>query len=164
MLVIQTAAQMEAVKLVEDATVILSVTLWVTAAPIFQRHVPGYYTLPLEKPHKYYTIHIARVFFLFFRNTPNEFNTSRPQLVDTTTGSRPSHCEVKQRSGTVTVSIREVISWILVAILLSLLIVVITVMAIKARKRTAINRNQPDISQYCKMEGSPCYEFRQITQ
>lgn len=49
MLVIQAAALMEAVKLVEDATVIFSVTLWVTAARIFQRHVPGKInTLPLD--------------------------------------------------------------------------------------------------------------------
>ena len=48
-LAIQAAAQMEAVKLVEDATVIFIVTLWVTAARIFQRHVPGKInTLPLE--------------------------------------------------------------------------------------------------------------------
>ena len=40
MLAIQAAAQMEAVKLVEDATVIFIVTPWVTAARIFQRHVP----------------------------------------------------------------------------------------------------------------------------
>ena len=39
-LVIQAAAQMEAVKRVEDATVIFIVTLWATAARIFQRHVP----------------------------------------------------------------------------------------------------------------------------
>ena len=160
MLVTQAAALMEAVKLVEDAIVIFSVTLWVTAAQIFQRYVPGKInTLPLD----YNNIIIARISII--RNESNQSGTqltSRPQLVGITTGS-----EVKQQSGTV--GTREQISWILVATLLSTLITVITVMAIKAiymRKKTA-SRDQPgDISQDCKMEGNPCYEtitLRQIT-
>ena len=48
-LAIQAAAQMEAVTLVEDATVIFIATLWATAARIFQGHVPGKInTLPLD--------------------------------------------------------------------------------------------------------------------
>ena len=79
--------------------------------------------------------------------------------------------EVKKLShpGTAGTRSRELISWILVAVL-SMLITVITVMAIKiiyTRKKTASRDvDQPDISQDCKMEGNPCYEtvtLRQIT-
>ena len=78
--------------------------------------------------------------------------------------------EVKKLSHPGTVGTRELTSWILVAVLLSMLITIITVMAIKTiytRKETASRDiDQPDISQDCKMEGNPCYEtvtLRQIT-
>ena len=77
-------------------------------------------------------------------------------MVDIATGS--------ERNGTVSIRTRELIAWTLVAVLLTILIAVITVMAIKAiytRKKTASR----DIDQP-KMEGNPCYEtvtLRQIT-
>lgn len=113
--------------------------------------------------------------FVINRNASGENETlqltSRPQLVDMTVPT-VSDSEVKKLRATCTapISIRELTGWVLVAILLSILILVITVLAIKTlyTKRTADRQDQPDhnISQDCKMEGNPCYEtttFRQVT-
>ena len=76
--------------------------------------------------------------------------------------------EVKKLSHPGTVGTRELTSWILVAVLLSMLITIITVMAIKiiyTRKKTASRDiDQPDIYQDCKMEGNPCYETVTLRQ
>ena len=94
--------------------------------------------------------------------------SSRPQLIYITTEGMqlPTSTEVKKQNEKI--SVRELTSWILVAILFSMLITTITVATIKAicTRKTPGSEDQAGTIQDCKMEGNPCYEtvtLRQIT-
>ena len=89
--------------------------------------------------------------------------SSRPQLT-TNSMQLPASSEESEE-----ISVRELTSWILVAVLFSILITIITVttiMVICKRKTPGSSEDQAETTQDCKMEGNPCYEtvtFSQVT-